>query len=266
MRLFLTAFVALAAIAAFPGSGWAQFTFIDGTPDIEVDDNARNMPGGRIAYEIFPGNAERRRGSVFDLFLGTGSLLGDLDNARNAAAVLAVDSEIWQANGRDQFSIGDFQTIRLGRSVRSGGSGEIDGPTRIDAQIDGIRGYFGVHGGGRFFDILTLVATGGVVIQKTEVDVRNPGRSLTEQDTAAAAAIGSRLELRVLPAFDLYGRAMWALGDFVSTDVEAGGQINLTPNIGIYAAYRRMEFWDNSQAADWEYQLSGPTFGLSARF
>ena len=236
-----------------------------GAQDIEVDDNDRLMPSGRIAYEILPGIETRRRGSMLDLVMGRSSIVGeraDGESVPRATFTLGVAGELSSVDGRDEIFVPDsFERLELGA--------EIPGPATVDAEIQRLRAHVNVRAGGRFFDILSIEGTLGLGVDDAEVKLRSPGTSLTEEKTKAAFAWGARIGLRPIPLLDLYGQFVLMVGEFSSFDAEAGGQLNLTPNLGVYAAYRRTTYSARNfrgHGSDVEDGFSGPTFGASLSF
>lgn len=254
IALFVFAFV-----FAFPQSGFSQ---MNSDRDIEADDNGRVIPGGRVAYEIFPGNDTRRRGALLDLMQAKASFSGRLEDGeklRRSEFWLALGGELAGGKGEDEFNIRALDRVRLS-------GGEIPGPTRVDAEFDGVRSHLDLRIGGRFFDVLSIGSTFGLVLQKTEVNLRAPGLGFTQDETKAAFAIGNRIEIRPIPLLDLYGKLALMFGDFKSFDAEVGGRINVTENLGFYAGYRRWTFNDRKGASSLQFQLNGPTFGASLQF
>ncbi len=166
-----------------------------------------------------------------------------------------------QVDGRDQYTVPNRERIELGA--------EIPGPTRADVKIDRLRSRINLRAGGRFLDIVSLDARIGLAVDKTEVDVQTPARSLTQDKTKAAFFFGSRLAVRPIPLFDLYAQFGYSFGDFRSFDGEIGGQVNLTRNVGFYGAYRRMTYSVKNfrgNGSDLEDKFEGPTFGASLSF
>ncbi|MFK7899084.1 MAG: hypothetical protein AB8G23_24885 [Myxococcota bacterium] len=258
MQFLRSALVVVVVLVAFPKLGFSQFL---SDRDIEADDNHRLMAGGRLAYEIFPGNETRRRGSLLDLIQGTAPIVGeraDGKDPRRGAFLLALGGDLSGGTGRDQFSLGASEEITRG--------GQLTGPARVDAQADWIRGNLNVRVGGRFHDVVSLEAMFGVALQRLEFNLGTSGGDLDYDQNQAAFALGARLGVRPIPLFDLYGQWKAMVGDFLSFDAEIGAQLNVTPNVGIYSGYRRWTQTDKSGDSDVEFQFSGPTLGMSLTF
>jgi hypothetical protein len=54
----------------------------------------------------------------------------------------------------------------------------------------------------------------------------------------------------------------------VTTDLEVGGILNLTPNLGVYGGYRRWIYREENPVgrSDFDFTFDGPTVGMSLNF
>ena len=135
--------------------------------------------------------------------------------------------------------------------------------------VDNHRGFVAVRPGIRALDMFSAEALIGVGIDHTRVRVQNAGFLQTDEDVSPGALFGFRLGFRPIPLIDFYAQASTTLSHSLTTDLEAGGQLNLTKNVGLYAGYRRFRYADEKakgNGSDLDFDFSGPTFGLSLTF
>jgi hypothetical protein len=233
------------------------------TRDIEVHDH-RLAPGVRARYEILPGMDTRRRGSALDLATGKAPIQGARPDGKKVEAVaftVNVAGEVVRSVGRDDVD------VPAGRNVQMGI--EIPGPATVDARVENYQGHVSIRPGGRFFDIVSIEGIVGVGFDDTELRLRVPGIDLRDEKADAAFVTGGRLSLRPIPLLDLYGEGLIMAGHFASTGFEAGGQLNLTPNVGVYGGYRWWSYHKSSfqgSGSDLEARFLGPVVGAAFTF
>lgn len=244
----------------------AAWTSCDGPLpiDLEFEDRDRFTPSGRVAYEILPGNDTRRRGSLLDLTADRAPLEGaepDGEPRRTAEPIVTLVGEIASVDGR-----GDV-------AVPSGREAELDvvipGPAVVRTTVKNLRGHVGVRAGVRLADAFSFEGLVGVGVDDTRVRVRSGALTGQDHDLKAGFLSGARVTLRPIPLFDLYGQATVMIGRAVTTDIEAGAQLNLTPNVGLYGGYRRWNYEEESLesgGSDGDFEFAGPTLGISLTF
>ncbi len=232
--------------------------------DLDIEDHGRFTPSGRAAVEIFPGNNERRRGSLLDIMSGDAPVQGTEHDAYGGSSVegtLAVVGEIAVVEGHG------VEPVPAGRRVQF--DEPLNGPANATIDVDNIRGHVGVRGGVRFSDVVSLEAIMGLGIDNTRIRVSDVGFLQTGERTLPAPLVGARVSLRPIPLFDLYGQATFMFGKMFTTDVEAGGQLNLSRNVGLYGGYRRWSYREESlkgSGSDADFVFDGPTAGLNITF
>lgn len=253
--------VGLAAIAAM-SIGW---TCSGPAPiDLDIEDRRRFTPSGRAVVEIFPGNNERRRGSLLEIVTGEAPIQGtthDPYSGRSVQGTLAVVGEVAATEGRGVEPVPAARVVDFDEVLA--------GPATATVGVDNIRGHVAVRGGVRFSDIVTLEAIMGLGIDKTRMRVSDVDFLQTNERTLPGPLVGARVSVRPIPLLDLYGQATLMFSKMVTTDLEAGGQINLTPNVGIYGGYRRWTYQEESVkigGSDAEFVFDGPTAGLNITF
>ncbi len=235
------------------------------TTTLKVNDLDRFTPAGRVSYEIFPGNDQRRGGALLDLVTGSSNIVdGKPATARSAGirATLSVDSEIAGVKGSDHQDIEAGDLVELGV--------QIPGPARIKVSAENLRAHIAARGGVRFFDVLSLEAILGVGLNSTEVRIQSGGIDSSEEDLRAGFLFGVRSTLRPIPLFDLYAEYTVELANFDTTilDLEVGIDLNLTRNVSLFAGYR---WWDYDESefddsSDVDLKFRGPTAGVSLKF
>ncbi|MCR9094821.1 MAG: hypothetical protein NXI30_11440 [bacterium] len=231
--------------------------------DLDFDDRGQTTPGGRATYEILPGNDTRRRGSLLDLVAGAAPLTGVEAEPpeQDIIATLAVVAEYASTNGHGS------EPVPAGREIDF--DVELAGPTTVGIDVDNQRGFVAFRPGVRALDMFSVEALLGVGIDHTRVRVQNAGFLQTDEDVSPGLLLGLRLGFRPIPLIDFYAQASTTAGHSGTTDLEAGGQLNLTKNVGVYGGYRRFRYADEKakgNGSDLEFDFRGPTFGLSLTF
>lgn len=234
------------------------------TKKVDAEDRDRFTPSARMSYEILPGNDTRRRGSLLDLATRKAPFLGaraDGSKVKKADFTLRIAGEYAMVDGQDDVDLPAGRNFQLGVTI--------PGPATVDTKIENYRGHLSVRPGGRFLDIVSVEGIIGIGVDSTEVRLRTPGFDTRDENTEPAFVVGGRLSLRPIPLFDLYGQVVFMSGNFSSADAEAGVQLNLTPNLGVYAGYRHWAYDKDSfrgSGSDVDLKLTGATAGGSLTF
>ena len=231
--------------------------------DLDIQDRGQPIPSGRVAYEVLPGNDTRRQGALLDVLSGAAPLEGIQSEPRPTSGelTLAVVGEYARTSGHGS------EPVPAGREIDF--DVELAGPTTVGIDVDNQRGFVALRPGIRIRDMFSMEALVGVGIDHTRVRVQNAGFLQTDEDVSPGALFGLRLGFRPIPLIDFYAQASTTLSHSITSDLEAGGQLNLTKNVGLYAGYRRFKYTEEEAkglGSDLELDFSGPTFGLSLQF
>lgn len=235
------------------------------TTSLNIDDNDRFTPAGRISYEIFPGNDQRRSGALLDLVSKSPKVVdGKRVTMRSAGvrATLFVDAEVAGIRGSDHQNIGAGDQVDLGLVI--------PGPARIKVSAKNIRTNIAARGGVRFFDVFSLEAILGLGLNSTEVRIQSGGIDSQEEDLHVGFLFGVRSTVRPIPLFDLYAEYLVTLASMDTTilDRQIGIDLNVTRNVALFVGYRWWDYrknqFDNSSDVDIEFR--GPTAGLNLKF
>jgi len=232
--------------------------------DLDIQDRGRPTPSGRVAYEFLPGNDTRRRGSLLDVVTRSAPFEGVAPETElpEVAFTFGVVGEVAVTNGHGS------EPVPAGREVEFDGT--LAGPATAGVAVDNVRGFAAARPGIRLRDMFSVEALLGIGVDRTRVRVQSPGGFFqTSEETRPGALFGLRLTFRPVPLLDLYAQGATTVGEAITTDLEAGGQLNLTRNVGLYAGYRRFKFAEEKgrgSPSDLEFDFAGPTFGLSLTF
>ncbi len=262
-RFLLLALLALAALPACVSTSEPV--------DLKLDDENRMTPGGRITFEVAPGNDTRRRGSALDLLRGWSPAEGETPVTARSAGIqptMSLDGEVAYVKGSDYQDIaaGEFAEINFV---------DIPGPARVKLNSENVRAHLAARAGLRFYDVLSVEAILGFGLNHTDVRARSGNIDATEDVTRPGFLYGGRVSLRPIPLFDLYGQ--FARIDYLdnpfdvetqTTEIQAGIEINLTRHVAPFAGYRWWEYEQESflSGSDLDLDIEGPTAGLSLRF
>ena len=232
--------------------------------DLDVRDHDRASPGGRASFEIAPGNAQRREGSLLDLISGRAVPAGEeLEAERDPVqATLRIEGSLAyvETSDREQVPVGQQAELDV----------TIPGPANVEIDVESLRGHVAAATGLRFFDMLGLEAIIGVGVDSTQVRVRSAGLEGNDQDPAAGFLSGGRVTFRPIALFDLYAQSTVTLisRDKWSSDAEVGVDLNLTRNVSVFSGYRWWHFHEDRKASgsDVDVEARGPTMGMSLKF
>jgi hypothetical protein len=234
--------------------------------EIHVTDTNTLTPSGRISYEAWPGNAQRRSGTALDLI--TGKSTDATMQSIGVQPTISIDGEVAAVNGQDHQNLGADEELEIGNV-------EIPGPARVRSNSENLRGHVAARGGIRFYDVLSLEAILGLGVDSTEVQVRDgaAGIGATDEALRAGLLIGGRATVRPIALFDVYAQytanfAGEALLGALIEDSQLGLELNLMRNLAIYSGYRWWSYEDNSccSSSEWDLDLRGPTVGASIKF
>ena len=235
------------------------------TTELDLDDRDRFTAGGRVSYEIYPGNDKRRVGSLLDLLTrASKSVDGESVTAQNARIrpTISIDTAIASIKGSDHQQVAAGEVVEIGL--------QIPGPARVKVSAESLRAHFAARGGVRFFDVLSLEGILGVGLDNTEVRIQGGGIDSREDSLAAVFLTGVRSTLRLIPLFDLYVEYLvsYASLDTEMEDLQVGVDLNVTRNVSLFAGYRWWDYEKNNfdQDSDVEIDFRGPTAGLSLKF
>ncbi|MEM9173977.1 MAG: hypothetical protein AAGC67_01995 [Myxococcota bacterium] len=231
--------------------------------DLDIQDRGQQTPGARVAWEAYPGNETRRRGALLDVITGTAPLEGTPGDGEipETTPTFSVVAEFAHTGGHGS------EAVPIGREIEF--DEVLPGPTVAGVDVENFRGFVAARPGLRLQDMFSAEVLLGAAIDRTRVRVQNASFLQTKEQVRSGAVFGLRLGFRPIPLFDVYGQASSTVGSFITTDLEVGGQLNLTRNLGAYAGFRRFKFEEEQiQGADSdaEYEFSGPTFGMSLTF
>lgn len=232
--------------------------------DLDLRDRARFVPGGRATVEILPGNASRRRGSMLDLVTGEGTLAGTEAtgrSARVATPTVAIVAELAALSGHGG------EPIPAGREVDLDVS--FPGPGVAWTDVDSLQGFLGARSGVRFIDRISIEGILGVGLDSTQIRLQSGSVRTQDHGRRAGIVFGGRVSVRPVPLFDLYVQGFALRTSRSDTaNLEAGGVLNLSRNLGLYAGYRRWVYDENEVKgrSDAQFDFDGPTLGLSLTF
>lgn len=232
--------------------------------DLDVRDRDRVTPAGRVSYEIAPGNAQRRDGSLLDLMR---------KRPAKAADALGPERPRVQPTIRIEGALAYVEASDR-EQVPAGRQAELDvtipGPAVVEIDVENLRGHIAAASGVRFFDAVSLEAIIGVGVDSTDVRIRGAGLSGGDHDTKASFLSGGRVTVRPIALLDLYAQGTWSLisEDKWISDAEVGMDLNLTRNVSIFSGYRWWRFYEDAKASgsDVRLKVSGPTVGMSLKF
>jgi hypothetical protein len=231
------------------------------TDDLHLHDTDAFTPSGRISYEIWPGNAKRRSGTLLDLV--TGSSTDATMQSLGIQPTLSVDGAVAAVEGRDHQGVPAGRQLELGNAV-------VTGPTRVKLNADNLRGQLAARGGVRFYDVLSLELITGLALDSTEVRLRNADVEATEEQFTAGFLLGGRASVRPIALFDLYAQYTASFTDEwkVIDDTEVGVELNVLRNFSVYGGYRWWSYYDENFnfESDWDIDIRGPTAGASLKF
>ncbi len=233
--------------------------------DLDVRDRDRLTPGGRVSYEIAPGNSQRRDGSLLDLLRKR--------PADDPAEAFGPEQAQVQPTIRIEGALAYVEASDR-EQVPAGRQAELDvtipGPALVELDVENLRGHVAVASGVRFLDAISLEAIIGVGLDSTEVRIRSAGLEGNDQDTTAGFLSGGRVMVRPIALFDLYAQGTLTLisEDKWSSEAEVGVDLNLTRNVSIFSGYRWWNFYEDDKASgsDVHIKVRGPTVGMSLKF
>jgi len=238
-----------------------------GCTTLELEDRGRFTPGGRASYEIVPGIDARRPGALLELVAGSSE--GDSDEqegtTRSAGIqpTFSIDAAIAAVEGRGSDGIAEHDEVEL--------EVDVPGPTRVELSAENLRGHLAARGGIRVYDILSVEAIAGLGADSTRVRVEAGGLRGSRRKVRPVIVAGSRVTLRPIALFDLYGQVVTSFtpgSDMETADVQAGVELHLSRHVSAYGGYRWWKFEEDrfDFGANVELDIRGPTAGLGLRF
>ena len=227
--------------------------------DLTIDDRDRFTPSGRISYEIWPGNDQRRSGTLLDLVTGSSGQV----TARSAGIqpTISIDGAIAAVEGRDHQQVPAGQQVELDVVV--------PGPARVKLNAENLRGLIAARGGVRFYDVLSLEVITGLGVDSTELRLRGSGVEATDEELRAGFALGGRATVRPIALFDLYAQSVANIAgsSLIIQDTQVGVELNLTRNLSVFTGYQWWRYEESfSSESDWNLDIRGPTAGASLKF
>ena len=237
------------------------------TMDLKIDDNDEITPGGRISYEIYPGIAKRRGGTLLDLVTGSSAgaqAQGNPVTAQSAGITptISIDGEIASVEGHDHEQVPAGQQVKLDEVIV--------GPARVKLDAQNLRGSLTARGGIRFYDVLSLEAIGGLGVDSTELRLRGEDVTASHDELLAGLLLGGRATVRPIALFDLYAQytvnftnEAWK----TIQDAQVGVELNLQRHVSVFGGYRWWRYEETlSNESNWELRIRGPTAGVSVKF
>jgi hypothetical protein len=236
--------------------------------DLSLDDNDQFTSSGRITYEIYPGNARRRAGNLFELVTGSSATAPNAAVTMKSAGVkgtISIDGEIAAVEGKDH------QNVPAGKQVEL--DEVIEGPARVKMNAENLRGSLAARGGLRLFDVLSLEAITGVGVDSTRMRMRGVDLGITDsdEDLIAGFLLGGRATLRPIALFDIYAQYTWNItpsNDWkYIDDATVGVELNLVRYVALFGGYRWWRYEESlNNQSDWEIKIRGPTAGVALKF
>ncbi|HEX5068168.1 MAG TPA: hypothetical protein VFY49_18755 [Myxococcota bacterium] len=237
--------------------------------DLRVDDNDQFTHSGRATYEIYPGNARRRAGNLFELVTGSAATAPNGAVTMKSAGVkgtISIDAEIAAVEGKDHQNVPLGQQVKLDNEV-------IEGPARVKTNAENLRGSLAARGGLRLFDVLSLEAITGIGVDSTRMRMRgvDVGITASDEDLIAGFLLGGRATIRPIALFDIYAQYTWNInfGDdwkYID-DTTVGVELNLIRYVALFGGYRWWRYEESfNNESDWEIKLRGPTAGVALKF
>lgn len=227
---------------------------------LKLDDNDQFTPSGRISYEFYPGNAQRRSGSALDLVTGSGGTAAPVQSF-GVQPTIAIEGAIAAVDGHDHEQVPAGEQVELDEVI--------PGPARLTLDSENLRGHLAGRAGVRFFDVLSLESIIGLGVDSTELRVRGGGVEATDEDVRPGFLFGGRASVRPMALFDIYTQYLANLvGDWdIIEDTEVGLELNLQRNVALFAGYRWWSYSDTlNNESNREIDIRGPTAGASLRF
>ena len=249
---------------------------------LKLDDDDRFIPSGRISYEVMPGNATRRPGSLLDLATGAATDTAEAGDSESAPSsnvhrsdsslpvdvTISLDAAFSEVEGRDRRSVPAGKQIEF--------NGVIAGPAELAVDAESLHGYVAGRGGFRIADMISLEAILGLGVDRTRVAVRSGSINVDAGKTQPGFLVGGRATFRPVPIVDFYAQATLTIidvggdyGDSANTrEHEVGAELNLTRNVAVFSGYRWWSYREEDMqgGSNVDLDVEGPTAGLSLKF